>query len=355
MIEVGMDQHKHFSMAAALNPQNGEFCMRRLEHSDPDRIAQYVRSLGDEVRVSLETTGNWYWLVDLLEEQGVQVQLCNTVETRRLHRARAKTDRLDAQGLAQLSAQQLLPTVYVPDRETRDGRERHRYRISLVRLRSKIKNVIHAILSKLNIEVSFSDLFGKKGLAFLRSLELRDPYANELSSALRLYEALSSEIKLMHSEIKACLKTDPLASLLMTVPGIGELTAYLLLHEIGPIDRFPTEKHFVSYACLAPHTRQSAQTRRDGPVGRAGNLYLKGALTESAQTAVRHDPTLRAFYHKHRSRKGASKAMVAAARKLAVAVYYVLKRQEPYRPAPIVNRRPGKPVLCLGQPSYTVT
>ena len=350
MIEVGMDQHKHFSLAAALNVQTGEMTWCRLRHDDPERIAQYVRSLGEEVRVSLETTGNWYWLVDLLQAQGADVQLCNTMQTRRLHRARAKTDRLDAQGLAQLSAQQLLPTVYVPDRETRDGRERHRYRITLVRLRSKIKNVIHAILSKLNIDAPFSDLFGKAGLTFLHGLQLREPYGGELASALRMYQALSDEIQSLHREIRACLKADPLAELLMTIPGIGELTAYLLLHEIGPVERFPTQKHFVSYACLAPRTRQSAQTRRDLPVGRAGNLYLKGALTESAQTAVRHDPTLGAFYRKHRSRKGTSKAMVAAARKLAVAVYYVLKRQEPYRPAPTVNRRPGKPVLCLGQP-----
>jgi transposase len=151
MIDVGMDQHKRFSYAASMNSETGEMTEGRLEHNAPEEIRSYIRSLGPQVRVSLETTGNWYWLCDLLEEEGAQVQLANTVETRRLQKSRAKNDRLDALALAQMSRQGVLPQVYIPPRVVRDDRERHRYRIRLVRMQSALKNAIHAVLSKLNI------------------------------------------------------------------------------------------------------------------------------------------------------------------------------------------------------------
>lgn len=349
MIEVGMDQHKHFSLACSLDPATGESSSTRLEHSDPERIRQYLRSLAPEVRVSLESTGNWYWLCELLEEEGAQVQLANTVDTRRLLKTRAKTDRLDALALASLSAQGILPQVWLPPQAVRDGRERHRYRLRLVRMQARLKNTVHALLGKLNIEAPFADLFGKLGRAFLEGLALREPYQTELRSALRLLDAVQAEVRFIHQEIHSTLAEDPRATRLQTIPGIGELTAYLLFYEIGPVERFPSDKHLSSYACLCSGNWESAEQRRTLPVGRRGNLYLKAALVEAAHTAVRTDPTLGTFYRKLKSRKGTGKAMVAVARKLAVAVYHVLRDNTVYRPAPVINRRAGKPVLRLGQ------
>jgi len=349
MIEVGMDQHKHFSLAGSLDPATGATESARLEHNDPDVIRRYLRSFGEPVRVSLESTGNWYWLVDLAEEEGAQVRLANNVEARRLYKARAKNDRLDALALARLSAEEILPEVYVPPRDVRDGRERHRYRIRLIWMRCRIKNVVHAILGKLNIEHPFSDLFGKGGRAFLDELELREPYETELRSALRLLDAFDAEVKLMLGEIRVALKADPRAGIVQTAPGIAELTAYLILYEVGPVERFASEKEFASYCCLAPGTWQSAERRRDMPIGRHGNLYLKTAFVEAAQTAVRVDARLGAFYRRLRHRKGTGKAMAATARKLAVSVYYMLKRGQAWRPAPRIIKGSGKPVLRRGQ------
>ena len=349
MVEIGMDQHKHFSYAVAMDDQSGQTVAQRLEHDDPDAIVRFVRSFGPDVRVSLETTGNWYWLVDLLEDCGTCVQLVNTVEARRLHRARNKTDRLDAEALARLSSQGLVPTVYVPEREGRDERERHRYRLWALKLRTRVKNRIHAILSKLNIAPGFSDLYGKAGRAFLAGLNLREPYGRQLASSLRLLDVLDAEIELARQAIRRHLKDHSQAALLMTIPGIGELTAYLLLHEIGPIGRFASHKHFASYACVAGGAWQSASHRRNVPVGRAGNLYLKAAFTESTLSAIRCNAPLRIFYERIRRRRGTARALVAVAHKLAIAVYYVLSRNQAYAPVrPTNTRRPGKPVLCLG-------
>jgi len=176
MVHVGIDQHKHFSLATSMDGETGETTSVRLEHNQPERIRNYIRSFGPGVRVVLETTGNWYWLVDLIEEEGAEPHLANTMEARRILKARAKNDRLDSLHLAVLDADGLLPEVYVPRREIRDGRERHRYRIRLIWLRCRLKNAVHAILAKLNIEHTFSDLFGKSGRAFLDELQLREPY-----------------------------------------------------------------------------------------------------------------------------------------------------------------------------------
>lgn len=349
MVRIGMDQHKRFTVAVTLNDATGETRTARLEHDDLDGIRRYLRSFAQGTRVILETTGNWYWLVDLLEEEGHEPHLANTMETRRILKLRAKNDQHDAANLARLDGEGLLPEVYVPPREMRDGRERHRYRIRLIGLRCRIKNAIHAILSKLNIEEPFADLFGKRGRAFLGALQLREPYETQLRSALRLLDALDAEVSLMRDEIRKALTEEPLAQILQTAPGIGELTAYLLLYEIGSVERFANERAFANYCCLTPGTWQSAERRRDVPVGRHGNLYLKATLTESAQTAVRTDPRLGAFYRKLRRRKGSGQAMTAAARKLAVSVYHMLKRREAYRVTPKVHAGSGKPVLRLGR------
>jgi len=135
----------------------------------------------------------------------------------------------------------------------------------------------------------------------------------------------------------------------MSAPGIGVLTAYLILHEIGSIERFPRDKCFAKYCCVAPGTEQSANWRGRPGVGRAGNLYLKEAFTAAAIVAIGKDPTIRTFYNRQVRRNGAKKARMATARKLAVAVYHMLRRRERYRPAPSRRtKRVGKPAAPLG-------
>jgi transposase len=351
MIEIGMDQHKKFSAAAALNPATGEVVERRLEHDEPESIGQFVRSFDGPVRVTLETTGNWYWLADLVEDAGATVRLCHTVEAKRRRRGKAKNDRLDALALAQLSAEDRVPEAYIPARPDRDRRERHRWRIRMVRLQTIMKNAVHALLSKLNIEAPFEDAFGKGGRAWLDALELREPYGSQLRSALRLLDALAEEISAEQSAIRAEMQSHPLAPILMSAPGIAELTAYLILYETGPIERFPNEKTFASYCCVAPQTAESADRKGRPGVGRAGNLYLKEAFTNAALGAIRKDAAIRVFYNRMLRHGGPKKAKMAAAHKLAVAVYYMLRRRQPYRPSPSMNKQTtGKPGWCSGRP-----
>ncbi|MCD6283274.1 IS110 family transposase [bacterium] len=351
MIELGVDQHKRFSQVAALDTQTGKIEHRRLEHDDPQAIRSYMASLGPQVRASLETTGNWYWLADLLEEEGAQVQLANTLETRRLLKARAKNDRLDAQALAVLSHQGLLPQVYLPTKAQRDQREVHRFRIRLLGLQTQVRNIVHSILSKLNVPTPFTDMFGRSGRSYLDRLALREPYAGQLRSALRVLDAIAPEVLRAKQQIVHRLKGEPLADLLQSAPGIGQLTAYLILSEVGPIERFRSQKQFARYCCLTPGTWRSARRSRDVPVGRHGNLYLKAAFGSAAVTAIRTDATMAGYYRRTAARKGKQTARMATARRLAICVYQMLTRRQRYRPAAQQIRHTGKPHLCPGQHS----
>jgi len=287
-----------------------------------------------------------------LEEFG-EVKLVTPNKVRLIAEAKIKTDKVDAHTLAQLERTGFLPTSYIPPREVRDRRELYRYRISLVTIRTGVRNRIHALLDKLGIFHPYSDLFGMRGRQFLESLELRDSYQRVLNGYLRLHDWVDALEKEVRREIKKTMKTDPRALLLMTVPGIGVRNAYLLLAEIGDIDRFLSAKKLLSYASLAPRTRQSAEHRWQGPVGRKGNLYIKWAMVEAAQKATKKDPALAAFYEKLRRKHGPAKARVAVAAKLLKAIYYILKRNETYKFNALSTIHLGKPVKSSGHRTAT--
>jgi transposase len=354
MLHVGVDVHKHFSQVEVLDERGETLDRRRLAHPDKGSIRAYFEELPSPMTITMESTRNWYWLYELLEEFG-EVQLANPSKVRLIAEAKIKTDQVDARTLAHLERTGFLPTAYIPPREVRNRRELYRYRISLVTIRTGLRNRIHALLDKLGIFHSNSDLFGLRGRQFLASLELRDHYQKVLDGYLQLHDGVDELEKAVRREIKKTIGQDPRANHLMTIPGIGIRNAYLLLAEIGDIDRFPSAKKLLSYASLVPRTRQSADHLWQGTVGRKGNLYIKWAMVEAAQKATRKDPGLAVFYERIRRKHGAAKARVAVAAKLLKAVYYVLKRDEDYKFNSLATMHMGKPGKVLGRQRQTVS
>ena len=135
----------------------------------------------------------------------------------------------------------------------------------------------------------------------------------------------------------------------MSMPGIGKILCYLILYEIGTIERFRTPHRFASYCTLVPSTHQSAKRIWHGHTGRRGNLSLKWAFTEAAHTAVRKDPALGAYYQSLSRRRGKGIAIIAVARKLSVGVWHILKKETPYRYKGMSKHHLGKPVVILGR------
>ncbi|MEO0081465.1 MAG: transposase [candidate division WOR-3 bacterium] len=165
--------HKRFSEVAALNDKGEVENRKTLRHDNGGEMAEYFRPLAGKAVVTVEAVRNWYWLYELLEGLGVEAKLVNSRKVRLIAESKNKSDKIDALILAQLERTDYLPQAYIPPRPVRDMRELLRYRLVLVRLRTGLKNRIHALLDKLNVQHSFTDLFGTAGRRFMAALELR--------------------------------------------------------------------------------------------------------------------------------------------------------------------------------------
>jgi len=331
MLHIGVDFHKRFSRVVTLDNAGSVVDRLTLRHSDREGMVEYFRSKAGSATVTVEAVRGWYWLSELLTDLGVEMKLAHPRKVRLIAESTIKTDTVDAGTLAQLERTGFLPEAYVPSREVRDSRELLRYRLTLVRIRTGLKNRVHTVVDKLGIDHPFSDLFGLSGRKFLQSLELRPVYQQQLTSYLELLDEVDRRLKAVTLQIKASVRPDPRAELLMTIPGVAHITAYLLLCEIGDIRRFPSAKKLCAYAGLVPVTRQSADHCWQGRITKEGNRYIRWGMVEAACVATRKDWGLAQYYRRVAVRRGSLKARVAVARKLLTAVWHILTDGQPYR------------------------
>jgi len=286
-----------------------------------------------EAKVALESTGNlWTRIYDELHsEPSLKVILTNPYKTRIIAEAKIKNDRMDARVLADLVRADLVAESYVPDPEIREERALLRQRRSLVEDTVTIKNRIHNQLDKYGLTPPFSDIFGKQGRQWLRTLQLSSTEKTILDVNLDQLQNIEQAIEKLTTQIAKEAVDRPDVKLLMGFTGIDYYSAMLLINEIGDINRFPTADKLVSYAGLAPSQRQSADHTFHGHITRQGNRYIRWILIEAAQHASRFDPQLKPFYERIAARRGRQRAIVAVARKLLIYIYQVLRKQEPYR------------------------
>ena len=197
---VGIDLHRKRSHIAVIDEQ-GELTVSRRIVNDRDT---FLELLGDpeSAHVVLEATYGWEWLAELLEEAGYDLHLAHPLRTRAIAAARVKTDAIDAKTLAHLLRTGFLPEAYIAPRELRDLRELLRHRATLTRMRSAVKNRVHAILAKHGIANEHSDLFGKGGREFLDQLQLRDAPRRRLDSLMSLICDFDREIEATTREIE---------------------------------------------------------------------------------------------------------------------------------------------------------
>ena len=295
--------------------------------NDEVEILHFFLTLDDDTQVVIESTANWYWLYDLLTDHGMDVVISNPVKTKAIASARIKNDKLDSHMLAQLLRADLLATIHV----SRQLKELLRHRSKLVRDTVRMKNRIHSIMAKNNLSVPVSDLFGCHGLEFLSQAPLPQYQRRQVDTYLNLYTQLKKQTEELTKEIKQQAKSNPKAQLLMTIPGVGPITAMFMVAEIEDIARFKSYRHLASYAGLVPRLDASADKQRIGSITKLGSPYLRTALVEAAQAATRTKGRLNIFFRRRIVRAGYQKAIVATAHKIIKCAYYILRDQIPYR------------------------
>ena len=343
MIHIGIDFHQRFMQIAVLH-DDGSYDEVRLA-SKREVVREYFGKFEEPARIAVESGYGWYWLVEELELMGHEVHLSNPVQTKAIAHARLKNDKVDAIMLASLLRGNLLPTVWIPPRELREGKELVRHRAKLVKIRSSAKQMLWSLMSKHGYRPKGRTWFTESGRNEMEQVDLSGSYAMERENGLGLIDYLGAQIARLDVEITKRVTSDRQARLLSTIPGIGRFIAYALSVQVGDIGRFPSSKHFASYFGLVPSERSSGGHVRRGHITKQGNRLLRWLLVEAAQVAVRVDPALRSWYRKIRSRRGSKIAKVAVARKLATTAYHVLKDGVPYHEVILKHSRGDEPVL----------
>jgi len=327
---VGMDLHKNYLQIAVMNEKGKVLENSRIDNN-LKQVGKFFDNLNDEKTcIVMESSCVWYNIYSYLsEKKHLNVVLSNPIKTRAIASAKIKTDKLDAVKLANLLRGGYIAECYVPDRRIMDLRELVRHRAALVRMRTKLKNKIHSIVLMKGIQISnkhcpFTHLYNE---------ELKALNDYRINGYLHLIESLDYEIKVVSKEIGTLAKEDEMASLLMTIPGIGYYSALLIVSEIGDINRFPDSHHLCSYAGLIPSTHSSGGITYHGSITKIGSKYLRWIMLECVHTHIRtnKNSNISQFYTRLAKSKGNSKAAVAAASKLLRIVYCVMKEKRNYQ------------------------
>ena len=194
MLYTGIDYHRSFSYLTTMGDKGVIIGQKKLPSNG--EIVDFLKEFGEEMEVAIEATPSWYWLYDHLGDEGFDVKLPHPLKTKAIAYVKVKTDKVDSTTLAHLLRSNLLPLSYVPEKPVRLNREFLRYRASLVRVQSEVKNKIHTILAKNNVSHGYSDLFSKEGMAFLHLLALPENYKITLDGYLAVLDAVRQEIRI---------------------------------------------------------------------------------------------------------------------------------------------------------------
>lgn len=323
---IGMDVGKKYSWCQAISVDTGELLKGGRLTNSKEEFISFVKDLPRPLRLVMEATGNWQYLYECWEELAEEIQMAHPLKTKAIASAKIKTDRIDSRILAHLGMADLVPLAYTPAREVRDLREILRHRAFMVSLQTRIKNRIHSYLWKLGLETEHTDLFGKSGLSWLKSLELREPYKALLGQDLQILEVIQKEIQKATQTIDALAKEDPRVKFILPIRGIGKYSALLVLAEIGTIERFPGPKNLVSFAGLCPSTFQSGKLFYHGRITKEGSKWLRWILVEASQRYAKAPGRLGNLYRRIERKKGSKTARTAVAREILVSIYHCLRK-----------------------------
>jgi len=354
-----MDCHRNFSTMSGRDSDNKIIWRRRLEHKDREALRETLKSFAPGLPVVLEGTFGWGWLSEELKAAGLEPHLASSrkVAAWRTARGLAKSNRLDSDLLSELWPQQ--PRwweVWLAPSEVRDQREWLRYRMTLVRIQTSLKNRIHAVLHRHGIVNEHSDLFGTKGRQFLSLLigakdgRLPESGLATIKGYLRLLDEIRRQIAQVTRELRRQLKRTPEGERLRTLPGVDWILAYTILAEVGRIERFASAKQLASYSLLAPMADDSGDPTDDAPIGRRvghiGRRTLKWAWIEAAHGATKKSPRLQDIYDRrtNKGKRDRNRGRIAVAHELCRIAYVMWKKGIDYTetPPPRPGQRPAE-------------
>lgn len=329
MYYVGIDLHKETSWFCILD-ENGKRIISKNVSNDISELKQFFANIPKPFSVAVETTYNWYFMVDLAEKYTDKVFLANSFELKAFAKRNKKTDKIDAKLIATVLFQGYLPSVTIPDKNIRELREFLHYRMKLVTDRSRNIFRLKALLDKLGLQSSgnFATYIALEKIRNIASSKIYNTLIDKYSD---LIIVLNQKISEINSQIKQLAQNDKQTQLLLTVPGLGAFSALLVKSEIININRFKTFGRLCSYAGLAPKVSASAKKIHHGQLSKNRRKYLQWILLENVYHFIRMDSERVKQYEIIKKRKGHNTAKVIFARKMLKVIYKILKENRPYR------------------------
>src|SRR5690349_21800369 len=358
-IYIGVDFHARQQTICYLKTETGELVIRELQHADKEQVRAFYQQFPVPVVVGLEAGGYSPWFEALLEQLGGEVWLGHATEIRRRARWRQKNDRRDAALIWELMVHDEFPRLHRPAPASREVLRMLRYRQKLTQLRTMAKNSLQAIALQAGIAKG-PQLFTAAGQEQFRQAAMSPVLQWQREHWFALLQPLNQQLLETMVWCKAHSQENVDVSRLRTHPGLGLLTALCLVHTLQPVSRFGNARKVAAYAGFDPVERSSAERRRFLGISKAGSRLLRYLLVEAAHTAVRYDEDLKRFYKRLAQRRGRPKAKVAAARKLLIRAYIMLRDEIDYaefRRRAVAARlarnrqRPNVPEVLIGQPA----
>lgn len=312
---TGIDLHKRTAYLTTID-ERGQVAGQKKLPCRRKALRQYFASFEAESRheAAVETTIGWYWVADLLKEEGVDLKLAHAKYLKAISYAKVKTDKVDSETLAQLLRTGMIPEAHQISPQLRGKRDTLRTRLALVERRSSALQSIQTLLQKLNVE----------------DVEDLPPlYQQQARCHQRQAELLTEQIKHLEKSLHPHLVPNDQVQRLLWIPGVGKTVAFTIYLEVGSVDRFPSEKQFFSYCRLVPGasdsgSKQSHSHRKDG------NKYLKIAFSHAGVRAVQYYPVVRSFYERKLRKKPESIARAIVAKEIARISYHVLRKREDF-------------------------
>jgi transposase len=291
-----------------------------------------VKDLGPQDAVVMEMTTNTWAMVDLIEPHVHSVTVVHPPHVHLITRAQVMTDKKAALALAQLHAAGLLPPVWVPPKEVRDLRAIIAQRRKMVNLATRAKNRLQSLLHRYNIvPLPRREMYAPEGRDWWESLPLSALEHFRIQTDLETMFFAQNQVERLEACLAGQSTLDDRVPLLVQLPGVALMSAMTILAAIGDIGRFKSPEKLVGYAGLGARVHDSGQNRRTGRITKAGRKDLRHTMVQVAHIASQKHPYWKAEYKRLSKRIGRQKAKVALARKLLVAVWYALVKEEPDR------------------------
>jgi transposase len=326
----GIDLHSNNSVVTVTDDADRVVAEKRLPNDLPKILAFLAPWKAELAGIVVESTFNWYWLVDGLQAAGFNVHLANTTAIRKYDGLKHSGDETDARYLAHLLRLGILPTGTILPPEARSVRDLARKRMQLVRSRtSHILAVENITARQYGTRITSNQVKRLDEMA-IDQMHLQDDVALAIRTNVAVITTLSAQIDVVEKRLQEKVALNPDYVLLTTVPGIGQTLATVILLETGTIERFASAGNFASYARCVDSQRMSNGKKKGEGNTKNGNPYLSWAFMEAANFAMRFSAEAKRFYERKRARTNPILARKALAHKLARACFHMLKERKPF-------------------------